>query len=138
MLTNQSPGIDKQPIPAANNLSVPATVPATIPVTVPTQAPAPTKIAALARAKAKIVPGDATSRLVAIIAARKIPATTPAAIAEIKESIDLWSQEIAQIAEGYANKQEWQRAIDTAIMVPRDATNYPAVQVLRSQWRSKL
>ncbi len=141
MLTTQSPGLDKQPAPAVNNLSVPElNVPATVPTqsVVPTQSTAPTRISALARAKAKIVTGDATSRLVAIQAARKIPATTPAAIAEIKEAIDLWSQEIAQIAEGYANKQEWQRAIDTAIMVPRDAASYPAVQVSMSQWRSKL
>jgi hypothetical protein len=135
MLTTQSPGIDKQPAPAVNNLSVPEL---NVPATVPTQSTVPTRISALARAKAKIVAGDATSRLVAIKAARKIPATTPAAIAEIKEAIDLWSQEIAQIAEGYANKQEWQRAIDTAIMVPRDAASYPAVQVSMSQWRSKL
>jgi Caspase domain len=135
MLTTQSPSINKQPAPAVNNLNAPEL---SVPVTVPAPAPAPTRIAALARAKAKVVPGDATSRLVAIQAARKIPATTPAAIAEIKESIDLWSQEIAQIAEGYANKKEWQRAIDTAIMVPRDATSYPAVQVSMSQWRSKL
>jgi Caspase domain len=136
MLTTQLPEVDKKPAPAVNNLSVPAPVPAT--ESTQAVAPAPTRIAALARAKARIVSGDATSRLVAIKAARKIPATTPAAISEIKESIDLWSQEIAQIAEGYANKQEWQRAIDTAIMVPRDTTSYPAVQVAISQWRNKL
>jgi hypothetical protein len=134
MLT-KSPGINQQPAPAVNNLSAPDLI---IPVIDPTKPKAPTQIAALARAQAKIVTGDATSRLVAIQSARKIPATSPAAIAEIKESIDLWSQEIAQVASGYANQKEWQRAIDTAIMVPRDATSYPAVQVAISQWRGKL
>jgi Caspase domain len=135
MLTDHSPKIDKQPDLSTNNLSVPVVA---TPVVEPVKPTAPTQIAALARAQRKIVAGDATSRLVAIQSARKIPVTTPADIAEIKQSIDLWSQEIAQIAEGYANKQEWQRAINTAIMVPRDASSYPAVQVSLSQWREKL
>jgi hypothetical protein len=91
-----------------------------------------------ASAKLFVKPGDATSRYQAILAARKIPMTTPAAAAEVKQAIDLWSQEIYQISQGYAERQHWQLAIDTAKMVPKDATNYLSVQAAMSDWRNKL
>ena len=54
------------------------------------------------------------------------------------QSIELWSEEIDRIAQGYAQQQHWQLAIDTAKMVPQDAPNYSTVQELMSQWRGKL
>jgi serine/threonine protein kinase len=92
----------------------------------------------LSRAKLLIKPGDATSRYVAILSARKISPTTPAAATEIQQSIEQWSQEIYQIAQGYANKQFWRLAIDTAKMVPNDVSNYAQVQASIVQWRKKL
>jgi Caspase domain len=92
----------------------------------------------LSQARLFVKPGDATSRYQAILAARKIPPTTPAAATEIQQSIEQWSQEIYQIAKGYADRQHWQLAIDTAKMVPKDATNYSTTQAAISQWRSKL
>ncbi|GEM_PF-1618358 len=88
----------------------------------------------LNQARLFIKPGDATSRYQAILTARKIQPST----AEVKESIDLWSQEIYQIAQGYAEKQYWQIAIDTARMVPRDAPNYSAAQGAMLEWQGKL
>jgi Caspase domain len=92
----------------------------------------------IAQATAKVKSGDATSRYVAILMARKIPATTPAAAAEVQQSIEQWSQEIFLIAHGYARKQRWQTAIDTARMVPPDATNYADVQASMARWQSRL
>lgn len=91
----------------------------------------------ISQAKLFVKPGDATSRYQAILAARQIPATAATA-AEVKPSIELWSQEIDRIAQGYAQQQHWQLAIDTAKMVPQDAPNYATVQALMSQWRGKL
>jgi hypothetical protein len=96
------------------------------------------QVAGLLQARLFVKPGDATSRYQAILAARKIPATTPAAANEIRQSIELWSQEIQQIAQGYAKQQHWRLAIDTAKMVPIDATNYLSVQAQMAEWRSKL
>jgi Caspase domain len=92
----------------------------------------------LQQAKLFVKPGDATSRYQAILAARKIPASTPEATKEIQQSIEVWSQEIYQIAQGYADRQHWRLAIDTAKMVPIDSTNYLAVQTSMSQWRNRL
>ena len=111
--------------PATNNLTSP-----TVATTAATSS--------IAQAIAKVRPGDATSRYVAILTARKIPPTTPAAAAEVQQSIELWSQEISLIAHGHARKQRWQIAIDTAKMVPPDATNYADVQIAMAKWRSKL
>jgi hypothetical protein len=96
------------------------------------------QVAGLLQARLFVKPGDATSRYQAILAARKIPATTPAAANEIRQSIELWSQEIQQIAQGYAKQQHWRLAIDTAKMVPIDATNYLSVQAQMAEWRNKL
>jgi hypothetical protein len=92
----------------------------------------------LQQAKLFVKPGDATSRYQAILAARKIEPTTPAAATEIQQSIEQWSQEIYQIAQGYASQQHWRLAIDTARMVPKDATNYQSVQATMSEWQGKL
>ncbi len=92
----------------------------------------------LAQAKLFIKPGDATSRYQAILATRKIPQDTPEIAKEVKEAIEVWSEEIYQIAQGYASKQYWQIAIDTARMVPTDAPNYETVQTAMTQWQSKL
>jgi Caspase domain len=92
----------------------------------------------LQQAKLFVKPGDATSRYQAILAARKIEPTTPAATTEIQQSIDRWSQEIYQIAQGYASQQHWRLAIDTARMVPKDATNYQSVQTMMLEWQGKL
>jgi Caspase domain len=98
----------------------------------------PDQSSLLAQARLFVKPGDATSRYQAILAARKIPATTPAVATEVQQSIDLWSQEIYQIAQGYADKHLWQLAIDTAKMVPIDATNYTTAQDSMSEWKGKL
>ncbi len=94
--------------------------------------------AELQQAKLFVKPGDATSRYQAILAARKIEPTTPAAATEIQQSIEQWSQEIYQIAQGYASQQHWRLAIDTARMVPKDATNYQTVQATMAEWQEKL
>jgi hypothetical protein len=96
------------------------------------------QITSLAQAKDYVRPGDATSRYKAILAARKIPVDTPAAAAEVQQSIEIWSQEIYQIAQGYADKKHWQLAIDTARMVSPKANNYIEVQASMSDWRNKL
>lgn len=96
------------------------------------------QISTASEAKLFVKPGDATSRYQAILAARKIPTTTPAATAEVQQSIELWSQEIYHIAQGYADRQRWQLAIDTAKMVPKDAPNYLDVKTSMSAWRNKL
>jgi uncharacterized caspase-like protein len=95
-------------------------------------------IPSLAQAKLFIKPGDATSRYQAILATRKIPQDTPAIAQEVKAAIEVWSDEIYQIAQGYANKQYWQIAIDTARMVPQDAPNYNTVRAAMTEWKAKL
>jgi hypothetical protein len=130
---SQSPTATEQPIVRSvvnNNSASSATT--TVPITATEQ------ITSLAQAKIFVKPGDATSRYQAILAARKIPTTTPSVASEVHQSIELWSQEIYQIAQGYAHKRHWQLAIDTARMVPRDATNYRTVQSSMSDWQNKL
>jgi Caspase domain len=108
----------------------------------PTNSSAPTtaseRTSPISQARKFVMPGDATSRYKAILAARQIAAKTPAETVEIQQSIELWSQEIYQIAQGYANDKLWQRAIDTAKMVPRDSNNYLTVQSSMSDWRNRL
>ena len=117
----------------------PTIQPATTNLTTPVVATTGTaETFSLAQATAKVKPSDATSRYVAILMARKIPATTPAVAAEIQQSIELWSQEISLIAHGYARKERWQIAIDTARMVPPDASNYADVQISMAKWRTRL
>jgi Caspase domain len=130
LLNSQSP-IDRQPIakPVANDLTI-----ATAARSVTPTEPAPD----LLQARLFVKPGDATSRYQAILAARKIQSTTPEIATEVQQSIELWSQEIYQIAQGYANDRHWQLAIDTARMVPRDAPNYRTAQGSMSEWQSKL
>ncbi len=99
---------------------------------------APEQLSGLAQAKDFVKPGDATSRYKAILVARQIPATTPGADAEVQQSIEIWSQEIYQIAQGYATKKHWRLAIDTAKMVPKSTSNYVSVQASMSDWRNKL
>ncbi len=91
----------------------------------------------LSQARIFVKPGDATSRYQAILVAQKIPADDPAA-GEVKQSIEQWSQEIYEIAQGYAAKQYWQLAIDTAKMVPPQASSYGTVQAAMAEWKSKL
>ncbi len=91
----------------------------------------------LSQAKVFVKPGDATSRYQAILVAQKIPADDPAA-GEVKQSIEQWSQEIYEIAQGYAAKQYWKLAIDTAKMVPPQTSSYGTVQTAISEWKSKL
>jgi Caspase domain len=126
LLTAQRPINREQPTvqPATTNPAIPTT--------------GAGEAVSLAQAAAKVKPSDATSRYVAILTARKIPATTPAVAAEVQKSIELWSQEIALIAHGYARKERWQIAIDTARMVPPDASNYADVQISMAKWRSRL
>jgi hypothetical protein len=113
--------------PSVNNLGDPIAV---------SQASSSTP-SSLSQAQALVKPGDATSRYLAILAARKIPANTPAAL-EAQQSIEQWSQEIYQIAQGYANKQLWRLAIDTAKMVPPQSTNYGSVRSSMSEWKGKM
>ena len=117
-----------KPVPGEVNGTVPAPI-----AYVPTD-----RVAGLQQARLFVKPGDATSRYQAILAARKIPVTTPAAATEIQQSIELWSEEIYQIAQGYADKQYWQLAIDTARMVPKDAPNYSTAQGSMVEWKNKL
>lgn len=132
VLTSQSPDLNKQPIVRPADSSMNAPLAATGTATVANQ------VMSLAQAQAKITPGDATSRLVAISMARQIPATTPAATAAVKQSIERWSQEIALIADGYASKEQWQLAVKTAEMVPSDTANYQTVQSSIANWRKRL
>ena len=131
MLVSTSPNVDKQPIvkPAASNLSIPATS---------TTLVATSQITALVKANEKITPGDATSYFVAIQTAQKFLGENPSAAIAVNQSIDKWSLEIATIAEGYASKEQWKRAIGTAIMVPKTAANYQTVQSLVANWKQKV
>ncbi|WP_373539962.1 caspase domain-containing protein [Chamaesiphon sp.] len=127
----------QQLVKPASSVNTPvATTSSPVPATGSTNT-APAQIPDLAQARLFVKSGDATSRYQAILAARKIPVTSATAT-EVKQAIEVWSQEIDTIAQGYAQKQYWQLAIDTAKMVPQDAPNYAAVQALMSEWRSKL
>jgi hypothetical protein len=95
-------------------------------------------IPSLVKAKLYIIPGDATSHYVAILKARKIASTTPESRLEVQKAIDLWSAEIYQIAQGYANKKRWQAAIEIAVMVPEDATTYAAAQNSMLRWQMEM
>ena len=130
----QSDRTEERYVKPANSLTIPATATSSLP---PRSTAATEQVIELSQAKLFVKPGDATSRYQAILAARKIPATSATA-AEVKQSIELWSEEIDRIAQGYAQQQHWQLAIDTAKMVPQDAPNYSTVQELMSQWRGKL
>jgi hypothetical protein len=130
----QSDRTEERYVKPANSLTIPATATSSLP---PRSTAATEQVIELSQAKLFVKPGDATSRYQAILAARKIPATSATA-AEVKQSIELWSEEIDRIAQGYAQQQHWQLAIDTAKMVPQDAPNYSTVQKLMSQWRGKL
>jgi uncharacterized caspase-like protein len=94
-------------------------------------------ITSIAQARLFVKPGDATSRYLAILAARKIPTDTPAA-AEVQQSIEQWSKEIYDIAQGYADRKLWRLAIDTAKMVPTDASNYSTTQTAMAEWQQNL
>jgi uncharacterized caspase-like protein len=131
-LSGQYSHPNQEPIPK------PAASSVTTPLAITSTATAIAQFPALAQAAEKIKPNDATSHYVAILDARKITATTPAAAAAIKDSIDLWSVEIARIAEGFASQQKWKLAIGTAKMVPADASNYPTVQGSMANWQSRL
>ena len=130
MLVSQSPNFDKQPTvkPVGNNLTMPLAS-STVVTT--------SQIMALANANDKITPGDATSHFVAIQTAQKLLRDNPSAAIAVNQSIDQWSIQIATIAEGYASKEKWKRAIATAIMVPETATNYQAVQLSVANWKQK-
>ena len=131
MLVSQSSNLDKQPIvkPAASNLSIPANSVTLV---------ATSQITALVKANEKITPGDATSYFVAIQTAQKFLGENPSAAIAVNQSIDKWSLEIATIADGYASKEKWKRAIGTAIMVPEKATNYQAVRSSIANWKQKV
>jgi hypothetical protein len=94
-------------------------------------------ITSIDQARLFVKPGDATSRYIAILTARKIPADNPAA-AEAQQSIQQWSNEIYEIAQGYADRKLWRLAIDTAKMVPADATNYNTAQAAMADWGKNL
>ncbi len=124
-LKSQSPA-EKEPQvvkPMVNNL--------------PNSAPATEPITSIAQARLFVKPGDATSRYIAILAARKIPANT-ATTAEVQQSIEQWSKEIYEIAQGYADRKLWRLAIDTAKMVPVDAANYSTVRTAIGDWGKNL
>jgi hypothetical protein len=131
MLVSQSSNIDKPPIlkPATSNLTIPVTSSPVVPTS---------QITALVKANEKITPGDATSYFVAIRTAQKFLVENPSAAIAVNQSIDKWSIEIATIAESYASKEKWKRAIGTAIMVPETAANYQTVQLSLANWKQKL
>ena len=131
MLVSQSPTLDKQPTvkPVGNNLTMPLATSGTVVAT--------SQIKALAQANDQITPGDATSYFVAIKTAQKFLRDNPSAEIAVNQSINRWSIEIATIADGYAIKEKWKRAIGTAIMVPETATNYQAVQLSIANWKQK-
>jgi uncharacterized caspase-like protein len=134
-----SPDLKEQPTlkPAVNNVTTPLAVTATITTSAVTTTTANQDIS-LSQAKSKVKGNDATSRYVAILTARKIPVTTPAAAAEVKQSIEQWSQEIYLISTRLAMQKEWRLAIDTAKMVPPDAKNYTTVRESIASWERKL
>lgn len=99
-----------------------------------TAAPQSASITSISQARLLVRPNDATSRYLAILAAHKIPDDSPTAIA-VQPAIEQWSKEIYEIAQGYADRQQWRLAIDTAKMVPHDTDTYEATQVSISKWR---
>jgi Caspase domain len=132
MLVSQSSNLDKQPTvkPVVNNLTMPLATSGTVVAT--------SQITALATANDRITPGDATSYFVAIQTAQRFLRENPSAAIAVNQSIDRWSIQIATIAEGYASKEKWKRAIGTAIMVPETAANYQTVQLSVANWKQKL
>jgi hypothetical protein len=116
--------------PVVDNLTNPVTSTTTVATT--------QTLASISQARLFVKPGDATSRYQAILAARKIPVTTPGVATEVQQSIELWSLEIYQISQGYADKKLWQLAIDTARMVPKEAPNYMTVQSSMAEWKNRL
>lgn len=96
----------------------------------------PASLAALSQASLLVKPSDATSRYSAILAAQKIR-TDDTAAPQIKLAIDKWSMEIYEVAQSFAEKGSWQIAIDTAKMIPTQATNYNAAQASMSDWSKK-
>ncbi|WP_295617355.1 caspase family protein [Chamaesiphon sp. GL140_3_metabinner_50] len=130
---------NRQPSADTTDRSIVKPVPGEVSGTVPTPIASSIESSpSLQQARLFVKPGDATSRYQAILAARKIPITTPEATKEIQQSIELWSEEIYQISQGYADKQHWQLAIDTARMVPKDAPNYSTAQGSMVEWKNKL
>lgn len=113
----------------------PAAAPSITPNPKPTNSTQTTDLPpSLATARTFIQPGDATSHYQAILIAQKIPAADPAA-AEAQQAIDLWSQEIYKIAQGYADKKLWRIAIGTAKMIQPNTSSYSAAQVSMSEWQ---
>lgn len=130
MLISRLPAPDQQPTakPDGTNLTIPTE---SAPVVSASQ------VSALVAANDRITPGDATSHFVAIQTAQQYLRDNPLAAAPVNESIDKWSIEIANIAESYASKEKWKRAIGTAIMVPKTAANYEAVRLSIASWEQK-
>ncbi len=91
-------------------------------------------ITSIAQARLFVKPGDATSRYIAILTARQIPPDSQAAT-EVQPSIEQWSKEIYEIAQGYAERKLWRLAIDTAKMVPPNTAAYDATQISMAEWQ---
>lgn len=49
-----------------------------------------------------------------------------------------WSEQIWQIARSRAEKEQYQRAIQAAVLVPEDAANYETVKKAIASWREQL
>jgi Caspase domain len=95
------------------------------------------EVPSLAKARAFIVPGDATSHFKAVLAAEEIGKDRPE-YAEAQQAIQEWANEIYSIAQKYASQQRWQDAIGTAQMVRPSASNYNAAQSSISEWQQRL
>lgn len=92
--------------------------------------------ALLQKAASQIQTGQASSYNRAIDIARVIPATQPG-FAAARNQINLWSQEILNLAQTRANGKQWAAAIQTAALVPPGTTAYASAQQAIAQWQKQ-
>jgi len=92
--------------------------------------------ALLQKAASQIQTGQASSYNRAIDIARVIPATQPG-FAAARDQINLWSQEILNLARTRANGKQWAAAIQTAALVPPGTAAYASAQQAIAQWQQQ-
>lgn len=92
--------------------------------------------ALLQKAASQIQTGQASSYNRAIDIARVIPATQPG-FAAARDQINLWSQEILNLARTRANGKQWAAAIQTAALVPPGTAAYASAQQAIAQWQKQ-
>lgn len=88
----------------------------------------------LQAAKGLIRPGQASSYNRAITAARKVQPGQPG-YAEREQLVSQWSQQIYLIAQSRASRGQFQQAVQTATLVPKDTPSYNNAQKAIAKWK---